>query len=65
MIDFTDRINELAYVCRNRYEEHGIDLEKFAELIIKECTDVCYDTSYRTGEGYAELINERFGIKDE
>ena len=37
--------------------------EKFAELIIMKCIDICSDNHYMTGEGYAELICEYFGVK--
>jgi hypothetical protein len=33
-----ERIRELAIQSHHRYSEHQIDLEKFAELIVKECT---------------------------
>jgi hypothetical protein len=32
-----ERIKELAEQCHHRYSEHNIDLEKFAELIVREC----------------------------
>ena len=32
-----ERIRELAEQCYHRYSEHNIDLEKFAELIVREC----------------------------
>ena len=32
-----ERIRELAEQCHHRYSEHNINLEKFAELIIREC----------------------------
>jgi len=31
-----ERIQELAERCYHRYSEHNIDLEKFAELIVRE-----------------------------
>ena len=31
------RLRELAEQCHHRYSEHNIDLEKFAELIVREC----------------------------
>ena len=32
-----ERIKLLAEQCHHRYSEHNIDLEKFAELIVREC----------------------------
>jgi hypothetical protein len=32
-----ERIQALAEQCYHRYSEHHIDLEKFAELIVREC----------------------------
>ena len=37
--------------------------EKFAELIIVKCIDICSDNHYMTGDGYAELIREYFGVE--
>lgn len=37
-----NRIQELAEQCYHRYSEHHIDLEKFAELIVKDCISVPY-----------------------
>ena len=36
-----ERIKELAEQCHHRYSEHQIDLEKFAELIVRECIELC------------------------
>ena len=36
-----ERIKELAEQCHHRYSEHQIDLEKFAELIVRECMRMC------------------------
>jgi hypothetical protein len=36
-----ERIRELAEQCHHRYSEHNIDLEKFAELIVRECAEKC------------------------
>jgi hypothetical protein len=35
-----ERIQELAEQCHHRYSEHNIDLEKFAELIVRETMQV-------------------------
>ena len=74
------RIKELA-------EQAGLDLihgnfmttpqEKFAELIVRECADICTDPYHKgdaetgTGFGYttadercAELIKKHFGVEE-
>ena len=38
-----ERIKELAEQCYHRYSEHHIDLEKFAELLLEECCQICID----------------------
>ena len=35
-----ERIKLLAEQCHHRYSEHNIDLEKFAELIVRETMQV-------------------------
>ena len=35
-----ERIRELADQCYHRYSEYNIDLEKFAELIVRECAEI-------------------------
>ncbi len=41
------------------------DMEKFAELIVKECARLCYDKECASGSGYAQDIEEHFGVNDE
>jgi hypothetical protein len=40
-------------------------VEKFAELIVKECARLCYDKECASGSGYAQDIEEYFGVNDE
>lgn len=47
---------------------HSVDLEKFAELIIKECLDQCYyrgmnDELYAGQLKAAAYIEEHFGVE--
>lgn len=64
-----ERFEKLAEQCHHRYSAHNIDLEKFAELIVREC---CF-----TGEQYADglidlkhyafinkKIKEHFGVTE-
>ena len=39
-----ERIKLLSEQCHHRYSEHNIDLEKFAQLIVKECAKVILET---------------------
>lgn len=40
-----ERIRELAEQCYHRYSEHNINLEKFAELVVRECLTLREDMS--------------------
>ncbi len=61
-----ERIRELAEQCYHRYSEHHIDLEKFAELIVRECADKCLAMAYVNPgpHHYAAMIKEHFGVKE-
>lgn len=37
--------------------------EKFAELIVRECADICYNREYTDGSRYGDEIIEHFGVK--
>ena len=52
-----ERIRELAEQCHHRYSEHNIDLEKFAELIVRECTAALFDESERLSGLYSDEDN--------
>ena len=36
---------------------------KFAELIVRECADICYNREYTDGSRYGDEIIEHFGVK--
>ena len=38
-----ERFKELAEQCHHQYSEHNIDLDKFAQLIVLQCIDLCLD----------------------
>ena len=40
------------------------ELEKFAELIVRECADICYNRDYTNGSAYGEAIEEHFGVEE-
>ncbi len=54
-----ERIRELAEQCYHRYSEHHIDLEKFAERIVRECTTLLFNESERLYEYSTECDNMR------
>jgi hypothetical protein len=64
-----ERIKELAEQCYHRYSEHHIDLEKFAELIVRECAEFAeqkYGNWYRTnapGDSPSIAIKQHFGVE--
>ena len=63
-----ERIQELAEQCHHRYSEHHIDLEKFAELIVKECAEIARHnvmniSTYSDAEFVSDLIHQHFGVK--
>ena len=37
--------------------------DKFAELIVRECADICYNREYTDGSRYGDEIIEHFGAK--
>jgi hypothetical protein len=63
-----ERIKELAkqatkierhYTGISGYDVSEFDKEKFAELIVKECADVVYETDHFRGK----YILEHFGVE--
>mgnify|MGYP007007682621 CR=1 FL=1 len=62
-----ERIKELAEQCHHRYSEHNIDLEKFAELIVRECASKAWFVEqYGIGDGtpVSKQIREHFGVEE-
>ena len=57
-----ERIQELAEQCYHRYSEHHIDLEKFAELIIKETLEVAR-AGVEYGDGMEDAVYRYFGVE--
>jgi hypothetical protein len=56
-----ERIKELVEQCQHRYSEHNIDLEKFAELIVRECANVAAE---HDALDIYEEIREHFGVEE-
>ena len=65
-----ERLKELAEQCHHRYSEHNIDLEKFAELIVRECISALdkevYIATREDGEQacHEVILLEHFGVKE-
>lgn len=72
-----ERINELWEECKTpnwSYDNQTYDHEKFAELIVRECAEVCYDHSNAAGGvdthfgyGYKDCgddIKRNFGVEE-
>ena len=56
-----ERIKELADQCHHRYSEHHIDLEKFAELIVRECVFISRTSA--NGFSAGDRMKEHFGVE--
>jgi hypothetical protein len=41
----------------------GYELNKFAELIVRECANICWNQDFVTGSGYADAIEKQFGVE--
>ena len=43
----------------------AVDLEKFAELIVRECASICLDMKYTNPQPhhYSVMIKEHFGVE--
>ena len=57
--------DDAKWYATNRHEE-GVDLEKFAELIVKECARIDSEENnpdHIDGETYNQTILQHFGIK--
>jgi hypothetical protein len=67
-----ERIRELAEQATKKYDRLGNeipfaqpDLEKFAELIVRECAGVGYDASYyECALNVSNKIKEHFGVEE-
>ena len=53
------KIKELAEQCYHRYSEHNIDLEKFAELIVRECAAYAFSDD----QDHKAMLNH-FGVEE-
>jgi hypothetical protein len=59
-----ERIEQLAREA-GFYANPDIEkFEKFAELIVRECSGVNYNSSFQDGEFHARELLEHFGVKE-
>ena len=58
-----ERIKELAEQCHHRYSEHNIDLEKFAELIVRECIQAVKNVGGYNEDYHMNAIKKYFGVE--
>ena len=40
------------------------ELEKLAELIVRECASVCENSNYEFGTIFTKMIKEHFGVEE-
>ena len=61
-----ERIREIMEECETEYStsyEPSYDMDKFAEMIIKECADVA-TYHFRRFEDGGKAIKEHFGVEE-
>jgi hypothetical protein len=58
-----ERIRELAEESHNEFYNVHIDLELFAELIVKECCDIFVELRTRPADLAALDVKKHFGVK--
>ncbi len=46
------------------YRHEHFDKAKFAELIVRECSGVNYNSSFQDGEFHARELLEHFGVEE-
>jgi hypothetical protein len=71
-----ERIRELAeqagmhrdkfgmYFAGDKHDEDGVDLEKFAELIVRECCEVAHCNFHVDGLTLGGILKEHFGVEN-
>lgn len=64
-IDVNPKIRELAERSGCTIDKLGYgegNLEKFAELLIKECANICYHSQYENGDMLAQTLLYEFDV---
>jgi len=71
-----ERLTELYKACRSKEALAsqdqfksanvliGSEVEKFAELLIKECADICFLNRHYSGAELSGMIEHRLGVKE-
>ena len=58
-------LNKACYDGQDQYElEDWLNVEKFAELLVKECASVNYNSPFQDGEFHAREVLEHFGVEE-
>ena len=58
-------LNKACYDGQDQYElEDWLNVEKFAELLVKECASVNYNSPFQDGEFHAREVLEHFGVQE-
>jgi hypothetical protein len=52
------------FFAKDKHDEDGVDLEKFAELIVKECAEVAHCNFHVDGVTLGNIMKERFGVEE-
>lgn len=72
MIKLYKEASEFAYqICKEEGRAGGptdhiwntLSTGRFAELIVRECADVCYDADYN-GPAVSKIVLEHFGVEN-
>ena len=61
-----EKIKELAITAQLEHCVSHVRLEEFAELIVKECVQICEQgtATQTTSSGAASMIKQHFGVKE-
>lgn len=59
------QIDDIAFdKWGDAYDVKRLDPEKFAELIVRECAGVNYNSAFKDGEFCAREVLEHFGVEE-
>jgi hypothetical protein len=62
------RIKELMIQCEKKYcqdhDDYFYDMEKFAELIVRECAELMYGRDENGNCKDGDMIKQHFGVEE-
>ena len=64
ILDLAIQAKDWAYADHDGYTAQMLFEQKFAELIVRECADICYNREYANGSAYGEQIEKHFGVEE-